>query len=369
MSVAADRARAPVAEPDRLAAFSSPREVDRLFGHDEALAEFASALAQRTHASRLAAGGARGRRQGDARLSCRARGAGAWRGGRRRRRGSCGASGVPQSRRPSASQSPPHPPLVDREDEALLAMDRRRRGAALARVSRQHRGRGRLAGRDRRPGGRAQSERGQRAAQGARGAAAADLVPADLERGGASAGHHPVAGAHAARAGARARRICSAPCARRSSATATSPTTRRSSWRSPSSQGSVRRALELVSGEGIGLYKDIMATFDGLPELDGGRLHKQVEKLAGAGDTERLELYLSLLLGLIERLIRCAATGEGALEAEQEARQASRFKAKSRRVGEGLGGPVGSQGRGLRAQSGPQPVAARHLVPVAAARA
>ncbi|MHA1134348.1 MAG: DNA polymerase III subunit delta', partial [Alphaproteobacteria bacterium] len=83
-------------------------------------------------------------------------------------------------------------------------------------------------------------------------------------------------------------------------------------------QGSVRRALELVSREGIEIYDQIIANFEALPALDGAALHKQAEHLAGAGDTERLELYLALLLGLIERLIRAGATGQGASEAEHK---------------------------------------------------
>ncbi len=83
------------------------------------------------------------------------------------------------------------------------------------------------------------------------------------------------------------------------------------------SQGSVRRALELISGEGIELYGEIVETFAGLPELDGPRLHALVESLSSTADTERLELYLSLLLGVIERLIRVSATGEGANEQER----------------------------------------------------
>jgi len=82
------------------------------------------------------------------------------------------------------------------------------------------------------------------------------------------------------------------------------------------SQGSVRRALELVSGEGIGLYEDIISTFTSLPDLDGAKLHKQVERLAGVGDAERLELYLALLLGVMERLVRHGATEEGIGAAE-----------------------------------------------------
>jgi DNA polymerase-3 subunit delta' len=82
-------------------------------------------------------------------------------------------------------------------------------------------------------------------------------------------------------------------------------------------QGSVRRALELVSGDGIDLYKEILGNFAALPRLDGAVLHKQVERLSGAGDGERLEFYLALMLGLIERLIRYGATGEGAGKEEQ----------------------------------------------------
>jgi DNA polymerase-3 subunit delta' len=83
------------------------------------------------------------------------------------------------------------------------------------------------------------------------------------------------------------------------------------------SQGSVRRALELISGEGIELYGEIIDTFAHLPELDGARLHGLVEGLSSTTDTERLELYLSLLLGVIERLIRFSATGEGATDRER----------------------------------------------------
>lgn len=76
------------------------------------------------------------------------------------------------------------------------------------------------------------------------------------------------------------------------------------------SQGSVRRALALATGEGIQLYRYLLASLGGLPELDGPRLHRLVERLGGAGDSERLELFLSLLLGLLERLICATATGE-----------------------------------------------------------
>ncbi|MEZ5828808.1 MAG: hypothetical protein R3D01_10740 [Hyphomicrobiales bacterium] len=44
MSLAAERSRSAAVEPDRLDPFSSPREVDRVFGHEEAIGEFEAAL-------------------------------------------------------------------------------------------------------------------------------------------------------------------------------------------------------------------------------------------------------------------------------------------------------------------------------------
>ena len=84
------------------------------------------------------------------------------------------------------------------------------------------------------------------------------------------------------------------------------------------SQGSVRRTLELVTGEGIGLYNDIIAMFEGLPDLDGAKVQRQAEKLASINETEHLELYLTLLLGLIERLVRYGATGQGLVGSEPD---------------------------------------------------
>jgi DNA polymerase III subunit delta' len=84
------------------------------------------------------------------------------------------------------------------------------------------------------------------------------------------------------------------------------------------SEGSVRRALELATGEGIALYRDIVAAFSRLPELDAQAAHKLAERLGGfGGDSDRLDLFLSLLLGLMERLIRTAANGEGAIGEEE----------------------------------------------------
>jgi DNA polymerase-3 subunit delta' len=75
------------------------------------------------------------------------------------------------------------------------------------------------------------------------------------------------------------------------------------------SEGSVRRALELATGEGIALHDEIVALFAALPHLDGARLHRLVERCGGQGDGEALDLFVSLLLGLMERLVRAGVTG------------------------------------------------------------
>jgi DNA polymerase-3 subunit delta' len=84
------------------------------------------------------------------------------------------------------------------------------------------------------------------------------------------------------------------------------------------SEGSVRRALELVSSGGIGLYEQILAMFALLPEVDGAELHNQTERVTAGNDLARLELYLALMRGVIERMTRFTAMGSGALGAEKK---------------------------------------------------
>jgi len=324
MSAAADRARAPVAEPDRLAGFASPREVDRVFGHDNALGELASALrsGHMHHAWLLV--GPEG--VGKATLAYHfARSVLA--------HGEAGDGAAVHAdhavfRKVAGLQ---HPNLLLIRRSWIEKTKRYSQWIGVDEVRRLRAFLGSTAGEG---GWRVVIvDRADELNQNAANAllkALEEPPPQTLFLLISSAeGRLPVT----IRSRARTLRVpaLGADDLERavSAALARDGQTADAKTRKLAlalSQGSVRRALELVSGEGIGLYKDIMATFAGLPELDGGRLHKQVEKLAGAGDTERLELYLSLLLGLIERLIRCGATGEGALD--QEAALAKRLVSK-----------------------------------------
>ena len=197
--MAAERARAAaLAEPDRLEGFSAPREVDRLFGHAAARGEFADAVASgRMHHAWLIVGP---EGIGKATLAYHfARMVLAEAGGR---------EGIdrehPVFRKVAALSHPNllvHPSRLEREVEALCANDRRRRGQALARLSRYDGGRGKLACRHCRSRRRAEPERGECAVEGAGRAATPDFVPADLERRGTASRHHPFAQPDAARLG------------------------------------------------------------------------------------------------------------------------------------------------------------------------
>jgi DNA polymerase III subunit delta' len=82
-------------------------------------------------------------------------------------------------------------------------------------------------------------------------------------------------------------------------------------------QGSVRRVLELATGDGIKLYGEIVDRFGEVPALDSKRTHRLAAGLKG-GDSQQIELFFSLLLDLIERLVRHGATGRGAIGREAD---------------------------------------------------
>ncbi len=88
--------------------------------------------------------------------------------------------------------------------------------------------------------------------------------------------------------------------------------------------GSVRRFLSLQAGGGLALYQEIYGLLAGLPEVAWGKVHQLADTLSGHGAEVRFELFFELLLELLARIVRAAATGEGALE---DVRLASRLAA------------------------------------------
>jgi DNA polymerase-3 subunit delta' len=75
--------------------------------------------------------------------------------------------------------------------------------------------------------------------------------------------------------------------------------------------GSVRRLLELSATDGLSLYRRIEALFQALPRIDWQSAHTLGEELGSTAADARFTLFFDLLLGLIARLVRAAASGEG----------------------------------------------------------
>lgn len=78
--------------------------------------------------------------------------------------------------------------------------------------------------------------------------------------------------------------------------------------------GSVRRALALIASGGLELNARLLGLVTGLPALDWSQVHALAEELAPAAAEQRLELFFELLLGLLARTVRTAATGGGDAE-------------------------------------------------------
>ena len=77
------------------------------------------------------------------------------------------------------------------------------------------------------------------------------------------------------------------------------------------SQGSVRRALNLALAGGSALQVTIAKHVGDLPKVDWAALHTLADKLSPTAATAQYELFFELLLAMLSRLIRAAATGQG----------------------------------------------------------
>ena len=82
-------------------------------------------------------------------------------------------------------------------------------------------------------------------------------------------------------------------------------------------QGSVRDALQLLAHDGLELYESLAEALGSLEAPDYGAIHKLADSIGAQGAEARFELTLRLLEGLMTRLMRQRATGEGALMSEK----------------------------------------------------
>ena len=78
--------------------------------------------------------------------------------------------------------------------------------------------------------------------------------------------------------------------------------------------GSVRRLLGLAGTGGLDLFKRVNGALAALPNVAWGDIHRLADDCTGIGTEQKFELLYELLLGLLARLVRAEATGEGTAE-------------------------------------------------------
>lgn len=79
-------------------------------------------------------------------------------------------------------------------------------------------------------------------------------------------------------------------------------------------EGSVGRALSLLSGGGLALQVRIDGLLRGLPKFDAKTVHLLADEVQGPQNEARFQLLFDLLLGSIARLVAAEATGRGGPE-------------------------------------------------------
>jgi DNA polymerase III subunit delta' len=77
-------------------------------------------------------------------------------------------------------------------------------------------------------------------------------------------------------------------------------------------EGSIGRALDLAEAGGVALDREMMALLATLPALDGGAVDRFADKMGRFGGEESFRLVSELLPARLARMIRDAASGEGA---------------------------------------------------------
>jgi DNA polymerase-3 subunit delta' len=68
--------------------------------------------------------------------------------------------------------------------------------------------------------------------------------------------------------------------------------------------GSIGCAVDLIEAEGIDLYRTCLALLSSLPQIDMANLHKLADKLSKPGAEEQFTTAMSLLCGVLARLLR-----------------------------------------------------------------
>jgi DNA polymerase-3 subunit delta' len=81
-------------------------------------------------------------------------------------------------------------------------------------------------------------------------------------------------------------------------------------------EGSAGRALELAAEGGLGLLREVMELLETLPRLDGAKLHRLADRMAGGDGADNFRTVTELVRWWLARLIRVGGTGEAPAGAE-----------------------------------------------------
>ena len=95
-------------------------------------------------------------------------------------------------------------------------------------------------------------------------------------------------------------------------------------------EGSIGRALDLAAGQGLALYRGLVALLERLPQLDGAALHAFADRLQRGDGEESFGLLAELLPGWLARMVAVAAGGIGEAAALPGETQAMRRLAARR---------------------------------------
>jgi DNA polymerase-3 subunit delta' len=80
------------------------------------------------------------------------------------------------------------------------------------------------------------------------------------------------------------------------------------------SDGSPRRALELIAGGGLKIYDALMEILRALPVVDFAAVHRLIARVQGKDAEQDRDMLFSLIGATLSRLVRVAALGGGGID-------------------------------------------------------
>lgn len=87
-------------------------------------------------------------------------------------------------------------------------------------------------------------------------------------------------------------------------------------------EGSLRRAVHLVEGGGIEIYRDLAQLLEAIPDLDVKAMHAFADRVSGRGSEESFDFFLDALNAWLDRRVRRAEEPDNTVVLSSAARAA-----------------------------------------------